>query len=162
MSNAGPWSRPLLATHSRLLDVIAFRFDVPVSAIIDHDRHKSPSAARHVFWWVLRLTTKHSFPELGSLIGGASPFDHTSVMAGLRRISDARIKGEWPAEIADEMLANELEAIRVRTIPVGQLMGTFDANPGLRGKVTTPGPVIPSGECRAPSPAPNSSPPSAP
>lgn len=64
---------------------IANKYRVHRDQMLGDDRHKSPTAARHELWMVLRHTLALSFPELGI----AFQRDHSSVVSGVHKCERA-------------------------------------------------------------------------
>jgi chromosomal replication initiator protein len=65
------------------VSAVSLAFGVPARAIESRNRRKSVALARHVVWWLCRrLPERPSFPEIGARFH----VDHTSVMAGVRKV----------------------------------------------------------------------------
>lgn len=83
-----------LRAHGLLEDAkrIAKEHYTTVDAMLGRSRHPLTTRARHAFWRHVRTVTSMSYPEIGALFD----FDHTTVMAGIKkttgqnRITDAR------------------------------------------------------------------------
>jgi chromosomal replication initiation ATPase DnaA len=50
--------------------------------VLGGDRHKTPAAARHRIWMLLRHTLDLSYPEIAGAMGWG---DHTTVMSGVKK-----------------------------------------------------------------------------
>lgn len=66
-------------------------FKISKSALLGLDRHKEVAYPRHVAMYLARTLTRRSLPEIGRRFGGR---DHTTVMHGIKRITDL-IRADW-------------------------------------------------------------------
>jgi hypothetical protein len=74
-------------SRDAILLIVAAAYDLQPDDILGSDRHKGTAEARMVTYWLLRTLTKSSFPEIGKYLHR----DHTTVMAGVRRIGSRRL-----------------------------------------------------------------------
>lgn len=67
----------------RLLSRVARGTGVTVTDLRSHRRQSDVVKARHILFYVARMLTPYSYPEIGRRTGGK---DHTSVMHGVSRV----------------------------------------------------------------------------
>lgn len=76
---------------------------ISINDLISHRRQVPVSAARHVFFWMCRILTTKSYPEIGRFCGGR---DHATVMHGVARIEQDMAKFVNLIEMASALMAS--------------------------------------------------------
>jgi hypothetical protein len=66
----------------RIIQAVAFEFDLEVSDIMGRDRHKRIARARGVVCYLLRARLQHSYPEIGETMA----LDNTTVLNACRSV----------------------------------------------------------------------------
>jgi len=89
------------ASAARVLDVVAESYSITVYELCGRDRHKCVAEARLVAYWLLRSSTRFSFPEIARAIGNR---DHTTVIQGVKSCQRRRDSDAWFRSNTDAML----------------------------------------------------------
>ncbi len=103
------------ASHAQALDperVLAFGAAahwLSASDLTGRDRHQSVTEARLLTMWLVRRTTRLSYPQIGQLFGGRDNSTAVTAVAGIedRRQVDADLRAHL-----DGLLARALEECR--------------------------------------------------
>ena len=88
-----------------IMRVVSQRFSVALEDLTSKSRKKSFTTPRHISMYLIRKFTQLSLPEIGRRFGGR---DHTSVMAGIRKIQ-RNLKVDTTLQQAIEELEQRLK-----------------------------------------------------
>ena len=109
-----PLPRPTSRTVGAIQRLVARHFDVTMKEMLSRRRYKHVVFVRHVAFYLARIHTKRSLPEIGRMFGG---MDHTSVLNGIRKIERRR---QTDKELDDQL--NDLSAQLTDTFkPLGEI-----------------------------------------
>lgn len=89
-------------------------FGVPISEIMSRRHLAVLVRPRHIAMYLSLYLTKASYPAIGKFMGGR---DHTTIMNGVRRISD-KLK-------VDPTIAADIEAVRTLAIEADPRLGSL-------------------------------------
>lgn len=89
-----------------ILSTVAHYFGVTRAEILSKDRHSAVVMPRHVAMYLTKEMTDKSLPEIGRRFGGR---DHTTVLHGVRKITDRLGKSGHLAGQIDELKRQLLE-----------------------------------------------------
>lgn len=81
-----------------LLDAVCKHFGVTRDQLTGKDRHASIALARQVASWLLR-ERGYSYPEIGHMLAR----DHSTIMAGVRKVERLRTVNPRVAEVIEGM-----------------------------------------------------------
>ncbi len=87
------------ASVDKIMNAISRHFNIPISDIVGHKRHKALSNARQITMYLLRHETGMSYPLIGRELGDR---DHTTIMHGEKTIIKNLTKN---AELKSEITA---------------------------------------------------------
>jgi chromosomal replication initiator protein len=86
-----------------IVHIVADAYEIAVNELLSHRRTQRFCLARQVAYYLCKVTTTKSLPEIGMAIGNR---DHTTIMYGVRQIA-ARIA-------VDDEFRDKVNAIRAR------------------------------------------------
>lgn len=66
----------------RIIEIVAFEFDLEASDLYGRDQHKRFSRARQVACYLLRTRLQRSYPEIGETMG----LDNSTVLRGIKSV----------------------------------------------------------------------------
>lgn len=110
--------RPRMTERQRrLVQWVASCYGVTAESVRRHDNRRAVKNARHMAFYLLADVAELSLADVGSVIGKAERFHHTTVLHGVRRIRAVRDERVEQFEaMAREILGEEV-ALNRASIP---------------------------------------------
>jgi len=84
------------ATWAAIRSVVCAHYGITPATLTGSGRSQTPAMARHVAMFMLRESTTLSLPEIADLL---KRYDHTSVMAALRKIERLMAEPSFAATV---------------------------------------------------------------
>ena len=96
-----PKPLPEVGPMRRIVQAVSRASGIRVAEIVSKSRRPNVVTARHVFYWIVRTTTKKSNDEIGKFCGGR---DHSSVWAALDKIERRLPEFQWLIDASKKVL----------------------------------------------------------
>lgn len=92
---------PEVGPMRRIIHAVSRASGIRVAAIVSKNHRRNVVTARHVFYWIVRTTTKKSDYEIGRFCGGR---DHSSVWAAIDKIERRLPEFQWLIDASKKAL----------------------------------------------------------